>query len=97
MKLKEARSSAIKYCEENKCNYTYISYSDLEEFYPTAKENQHTVFFINRNGSLKPCRSTQYAADFHKELKKRKRHRRSNNKKFIAEAINRDLTSEHED
>ena len=44
MKLKEARKSAIKYCEENKSNYTYISFSDFEEFYPTSKENQHTVF-----------------------------------------------------
>ena len=76
MKLKEARNVAIKYCEENKCNYTYISYSDLEEFYPTSKENQHTVFFINKNGSLKPCRTTEYAADFHKELKRRKKNRR---------------------
>lgn len=97
MKLKEARNLAIKYCEENKCNYTYISYSDLEEFYLTEKENQHTVFFINRNGSLKPCRLTQYAVDFHKELKKRKKQRRNNNKRIMAEAANRDLSNEDED
>ena len=97
MKLKEARSLAIKYCEENKCNYTYISYSDLEEFYLTNKENQHTVFFINKNGSLNACRSTQYAVDFHKELKKRKKNRRNNHKKKMAEIANRDLTNEDED
>lgn len=90
MKLKEARKLAIKYCEENKCNYTYISYSDLEEFYPTEKENQHTVFFINKNGSLNACRSTQYAVDFHKELRRRKKTRRNSNKKMMAEVANRD-------
>ena len=90
MKLKEARKLAIKYCEENKCNYTYISYSDLEEFYPTSKENQHTVFFINKNGSLNACRSTQYAVDFHKELRRRKKTRRNSNKKMMAEVANRD-------
>lgn len=96
MKLKEARSLAIKYCEENKCNYTYISYSDLEEFYLTNKENQHTVFFINKNGSLNACRSTQYAVDFHKELKKRKKNKRNNHKKKMAEIANRDLANEDE-
>lgn len=94
MKLKEARNAAIKYCEENKCNYTYISYSDLEEFYPTSKENQHTVFFVNKNGSLNACRTTQYAVDFHKELKKRKKNRRKNNKKKLAEVVNRDFTED---
>jgi hypothetical protein len=96
MKLKEARSLAIKYCEENKCNYTYISYSDLEEFYLTNKENQHTVFFVNKNGSLNACRSTQYAVDFHKELKKRKKNKRNNHKKKMAEIANRDLVNEDE-
>lgn len=90
MKLKEVRKLGIKYCEENNCNYTYISFSDLEDFYLTNKENQHTVFFVNRNGSLKPCRSTEYAVDFHKELKRRKKNRRKNYKKDMAEAANRD-------
>lgn len=94
MKLKEARNAAIKYCEENKCNYTYVSYSDLEEFYPTAKENQHTVFFVNKNGSLNACRTTQYAIDFHKELKKRKKSRRKNDKKKLAEVVNREFTED---
>ena len=97
MKLKEARNLAIKYCEENKCNYTYISYSDLEEFYPTSKENQHTVFFVNKNGSLNACRTTQYAIDFHKELKKRKKNRRKDYKMKMAEAANRDLMDKEED
>ena len=90
MKLKEARKSAIKYCEENNCNYTYISHDNVEEFYLTDKENQHTVFFVNKNGSLNACRTTQYAVDFHKELKRRKKNRRSNDKKKIAEMLNRD-------
>ena len=94
MKLKEARKLAIKCCEENNCNYTYISYSDLEEFYPTAKESQHTVFFVNKNGSLNACRATQYAIDFHKELKKRKKNRRNNYKKKMAETANRDFINE---
>ena len=88
MKLRDARKSAIKYCEENKCNYTYISFSDLEEFYPTSKENQHTVFLVNKNGSLNAYRTTQYAADFHKELKRRKKNRKNNSKKTIAEMLN---------
>lgn len=90
MKLKEARSLAIKYCEENKCNYTYISHNNVEEFYLTDKEDSHTVFFIKNNGTLNPCRNTQYAVDFHKELKRRKKNRNNNNKRKIAEMINRD-------
>jgi hypothetical protein len=94
MKLKEARSLAIKYCEENKCNYTYISHNNVEEFYLTDKEEKHTVFYINKNGSLNPCRSTQYAADFHKELKRRKKNRRKNGKKTVAYVANSDLVNE---
>ena len=93
MKLKEARKAAIKYCEENNCNYTYISFSDLEDFYPTSKENQHTVFFVNRNGSLNACRNTEYAVEFHKELRRRKNHRR-NGKKMIAEIANHEEVEE---
>ena len=96
MKLKEARISAIKYCEENNCNYTYISHDDLEGFYPTAKENHQTVFFVNKNGSLNACRATQYAIDFHKELKKRKKNKRNNYKKKMAEVVNRDFENEDE-
>lgn len=91
MKLKEARNLAIKYCEENNCNYTYISHNNVEEFYLTDKEDKHTVFYINKNGSLNPCRSTQYAVDFHKELKRRKKNRRRDGKRAIAEVANRDL------
>ena len=94
MKLKEARNFAIKYCEENKSNYTYISFSDLEGFYQTDKENQHTVFFVNKNGSLNACRTTQYAVDFHKELKKRKKHRKNNGKMVMAEMLNYDDDAE---
>jgi predicted nucleotide-binding protein (sugar kinase/HSP70/actin superfamily) len=90
MKLKEARNLAIKYCEENKCNYTYISHNNVEEFYLTDKEDKHTVFFVNRNGSLKPCRTTEYAAEFHKELKRRKKNRRKNGKRVVADIVNRD-------
>ncbi len=88
MKLKEARKQAIKYCEENNCNYTYISHSDLEGFYTTSKENQHTVFFVNKNGSLNACRTTQYAIDFHKELRRRKKNRKNNSKRIVAEMLN---------
>ena len=88
MKLREARKLAIKYCEENNCNYTYISHNNVEEFYLTSKEDKHTVFYINKNGSLNPCRSTQYAVEFHKELRRRKKHRRKNGKRVIAEVVN---------
>lgn len=97
MKLKEARKLAIKYCEENNCNYTYISHNSVEEFYLTDKEDKHTVFFSNKNGSLRACRSTEYAVDFHKELKRRKKTRRNNGKRMIASVANRDLVSEDED
>lgn len=76
MKLKEARSSGIEYCEANNCNYTYIAHDNAQEFYLTENEDRHTVFFINRNGSLHPCRATEYAVSFHKELKKRKKLRK---------------------
>ena len=97
MKLKDVRKSAINYCVENNCNYTYISYDDVEEFYLTDKEDKHTVFFSNKNGSLRACRNTQYAVDFHKELKKRKKNRRKNYKKKIADVANRELTNEYEE
>lgn len=94
MKLKEARNLAIKYCEENNCNYTYISYNDTEQFYLTNKEDKHTVFFVNKNGSLNACRSTQYAVDFHKELKRRKKNRKNNGKRVVAEMLNPDLVNQ---
>ena len=94
MKLKEARSLAIKYCEENNCNYTYISHDAVKEFYLTDKEDKQTVFFINRNGSLNACRATQYAVDFHKELKKRKKNRKNTGKRVMAEMLNCDLVNQ---
>ena len=97
MKLREARNAAIKYCEENKCNYTYISHNNIEEFYLTDKEDKNTVFFASKNGSLKTCRNTEYAVNFHKELKRRKKNRRRNGKRAVAEIVNRDLENENED
>lgn len=88
MKLKEARKLAIKYCEENNCNYTYISHNNIEEFYLSDKEDKHTVFFANKNGGLNPCRNTEYAVDFHKELKRRKKNRRNNSKRKVADMLN---------
>lgn len=90
MKLKEARNLAIKYCEENNCNYTYISHNNVEEFYLTDKQDKSTVFFINKNGSLNACRATEYAVSFHKELKRRKKNKKNNYKRKMAEMINRD-------
>ena len=97
MKLKEARKLAIDYCVENNCNYTYISHDDINEFYLTDSEDKRTVFFVNKNGSLNACRNTQYALDFHKELKRRKKNRKSNDKRVMAEMLGRDLTSENGD
>ena len=90
MNLKEARSSGIKYCEENKCNYTYISHDNTRKFYLTEKEEAHTVFTVGKNGSLRPYIRTDYAADFHKELKKRRNVRRNNGKRKIADIHNRE-------
>ena len=71
MKLADVRKIGIVFCKENDCNYTYISHDKTHEFYLTENEDKHTVFYVNKNGSLNPCRSTQYAIDFHKELKRR--------------------------
>ena len=90
MKLKDVRKLAIKYCEENNCKYTYISHNDTDEFYLTELEDKHTVFYINRNGSLNACRNTEYAADFHKELRRRKKNRNKSGKKEVARIANRD-------
>jgi ABC-type nitrate/sulfonate/bicarbonate transport system ATPase subunit len=90
MKLKEARKLAINYCEENKCNYTFIAHDDSNAFYLTDSEERHTVFIVNKNGSLNAYRNTQYAVDFHKELKRRKKSRKNNSKRVMSEMLNRD-------
>lgn len=89
MKLKEARNLGIKYCEENHCSYACISHNNNEEFYLVENEDKHTVFFVNKNGSLNACRNTEYAVNFHKELRRRKNKRR-NGKKSVADIANRD-------
>ena len=85
MKLKDVRKLGIKYCEENNCSYTYISHNDVGGFYLTEKESNHTVFLVNRNGSLDACYNTSYAVDFHKEFEKRKNNRRNDGKRKIAD------------
>lgn len=88
MKLKEARSLAIKYCVENNCSYTYISHNNVNEFFLTEDEDKHTVFLVNKNGSLDAYRDTRYAVDFHKELRKRKKNKKRNGKKVVADMLN---------
>ena len=97
MKLKEARKLGIKYCEENNCNYTYISHDNTNEFYLTDKEGAHTVFTVKRNGGLNSFLSTKYASDFHKELKRRKNARINNNKRKMAEMLNHEYEVEAEE
>ena len=88
MKLKDIRKLGIKYCAENNCNYTYISHDNSMEFYLTENEDKHTVFLISKNGSLNVYRDTSYASDFHKELKRRKKNKKSSGKKAIANMLN---------
>ena len=88
MKLAEVRNLGIKYCEEHNAKFTYISHSNTEAFYLTDKEDNHTVFLVNRNGSLHPYRETSYAVDFHKELNRRKKNKRKNYKQKLADAMN---------
>ncbi len=90
MTLKEARKSGIKYCEENNCSYTYISANNVGGFYLSTREDNHTVFLVNKNGSLDSYLGTKYAADFHKEYKRKENSRRNNDKKVIAEMCNYD-------
>lgn len=85
MKLKDARKAAIIYCKENDCSHTYISHNDVGGFYLTERESNHTVFFVNRNGSLDACLNTNYAIDFHKEFDRRRNVRRKNGKRKIAD------------
>lgn len=89
MKLKEVRSLGIKYCADNNCNYTYISHDSTNEFDLTDKEDKHTVFLVKKNGGLNAYRGTNYAVDFHKELKKRRNQRKST-KRQMAEMLNKD-------
>lgn len=88
MKLKEVRKLGIEYCETNNCNYTYISHDKTNEFHLTEKEDKHTVFLIKKNGGLNAYRGTNYAAEFHKELKKRRNNRRKHNKREIVNILN---------
>lgn len=97
MILKEAKLLGVKYCKENNCNYTYISYDDTSKFYLTDREDKNVVFYINKNGSLHAYRATPYAANFHKELARRKNNRRNNGKRKIADIHNRDYEVEVEE
>ena len=94
MKLKDVRKLGIEYCKKNDCNYTYISHNNTDEFYLTTNEDKHTVFFVNKNGSLNPCYSTEYSRDFHKELKRRKKDRRKTDKRKFAKECNRGYEDE---
>lgn len=97
MKLRDVRKIGIKYCVENNCEYTYISHDESNGFYLTDKEDVHTVFHVKRNGSLNAYYNTSYAVDFHRELKRRKRNRRKNDKKIAAEAVNHESVVEVDD
>lgn len=96
MKLKDARKLGIKYCEDNNCKYTFISHNNIDEFYLTENENNHTVFLVNRNGSLAACHTTNYAIDFHNEYKKKNNHRASADKRNVAEIYNLDYEYDYE-
>ena len=95
MKLKEARKLGIEYCETNNCNYTYIAHDKTNEFYLTENEDKHTVFFVKKNGGLNAYRGTNYAVEFHKELKKRRNKRRIDKRKLI-EMIDNDRKKDTE-
>lgn len=94
MKLKEVRKLGIKYCEENDCSYTYISYDNIDEFYLTEQEDKHTVYLVNKNGSFDAYLTTKYAFDFHKDSAKRDNGRGKGNKRKIAEMCNHDYESD---
>lgn len=91
MKLKEARKLGIDYCKNNKCNYTYISANNMGGFYLSSTGDDHTVFLVNKNGSLDTYLGTNYAANFHKEFKKKNSNRRNDNKRKLADASNYDF------
>lgn len=97
MKLDEVRKIGIEYCAKNNCNYVCISHEKDKGFYMTEDEDKHTVFYMNKNGSLNPCRSTEYAVNFHKELKRRKKNRRKFDKRKFAEEYNRSYETKSSD
>lgn len=88
MKLRDVRKLGIKHCNESDSNYTYISYNDSDTFYLSDKEDAHTVFLVNKNGSLSAYRDTKYADDFHRELRRRKNRRKKNGKRKINDMCN---------
>ena len=90
MKLKDARKLGIKYCLDNNCNYTYISYDNTNEYYLTDKECLNTVFLVNKNGSLDTCLSTKYSIDFHNDYKRKGNNRRRNDKRKTTEMFDYD-------
>lgn len=94
MKLKDVRKLGISYCQDNNCNYAYISHDNINEFYLTDNETKYTVFLVSRNGSLDAYTNTPYAIDFHKELKRRKNNKRNNNKRKMIDSCNHDFEVE---
>lgn len=88
MTLREARKAGIKCCENNNSSYACISYSNDCEYTVTNKENNNTVYFINRNGSLDAYCGTNYAINYHKERERRENGRGKSLKKRVAELFN---------
>lgn len=90
MNLKDARNNAIKYCNENNCKYVHIIHDEVHGFNFVENEDKNTVFLVNRNGSLDAYYGTQYASDFHKELKRRRKNKRVDSKRKLSDMVNRD-------
>lgn len=96
MTLKEVRKLGIEYCKNNKCNYTYISANNVGGFYLSIRGDGHTVFLVNKNGSMDAYLGTKYAVDFHKEYKK-KNNKRNSDKKKLADMCNYDYVNPDSD
>ena len=89
MNLKESRKAAINNCVENNQGYTYISYDKTNEFYLTNEQEKHTVYFVNKSGSMHAYAVTDYAKNFHIESVKKENSRRNDDKRKLAEMCNR--------
>ena len=85
--LKEARKEGREYLNKYPYrSYCYISYRKHLGFYhveafKTGKftwdnRDGYEVFMLHKNGSLENILNTNYARNFHQELKRRKKKRR---------------------
>lgn len=79
-RLKEARKEAREYMNEHGWFHACISFTRQKGYYFTSSGDGFTVFYCQRDGSLKEVKS-DYARRFHQCKKQREKRRNQNGKK----------------